>query len=120
MADKKPVMRMREPGRDFDVFEPDEAIVETFVDGVVGTTISPTVVKMVFYSVSRVVDEQGKSVEKRTINHKIVMPITSWVEYCSNTFKMLVAQQDDISKNFDTVKASVLKDIVGKPETQSD
>jgi hypothetical protein len=112
MVKKTLVRSSREPNYTFDLFEPEEGIEELYVDGSVGMRFSPSNVKVDFYSLLDVRQENGTNVEERLVRIRLILPMDSWLEICENTLSAIRRDTGVISGALDQYTDKVMR-IVG-------
>ena len=82
MAGPRKIVSTREPGRAFDVLEPETGVPEVYADGFAGMTFSSSVMKVGLYLSTTPLQEGDITVEQRMVNVKITMPTANFVEMC--------------------------------------
>ena len=120
MDDKKPIRQSRVPGQIFDLYGAEDEVPEVYVDGFIGTYLSPSVAKINFFiAVGSDEDEQGVPIEKRVLKLRLVLPTSAWIETCAKTLTSIAEQKGTLLTSFDQNKESVLKylDAVELEET---
>jgi hypothetical protein len=93
MAGPRKVASTREPGRAFDILEPEAGVSDVYVDGFAGMTFSSSVTKVGLYLSVTPVQDNDVTVEQRIINIRLTMPTVNFVEMCISALKSMNANR---------------------------
>ena len=93
MAGPRKVASTREPGRAFDILEPEAGVSDVYVDGFAGMTFSSSVTKVGLYLSVTPVQDNDVTVEQQIINIQLTMPTVNFVEMCISALKSMNANR---------------------------
>lgn len=115
MSSPKKVRENRKEGANFDVSEPEDGVLEVYVDGVASTSLAIGMSKIDFYTVTGFVEKDGAQIEQRLVKYRVVMPAAAWIQSCANFVASMRLQKEGVLQGIDEAKAKI-ESALGEPQ----
>lgn len=111
MKEERIIRKERRPGSNFDVLETEAGPDEVYVDGSVGNTIGPAVIKTDFFTISGFKREGEVAVEQRLVKLRLIMPTATFLEMCVKNLAALKANEATMNQVLEQQTEAIRKHI---------